>query len=102
MPDVTITLTDDEALVLFEFLARFTDSELLGTEDQAEQRALWNLHCLLERQIVASFAPNYRELLLASRNAIRDERGTNAQYEMSRGHLAFWLHPDDLAFIVDQ
>ncbi|TWU44725.1 hypothetical protein Poly51_59940 [Rubripirellula tenax] len=102
MPDVTITLTDDEALVLFEFLARFTDTDLLGTEDQAEQRALWNLHCLLERQIVASFAPNYRELLVAARDALRDDGGTDAQTESSRGRLAFWLDPADVAFIVDQ
>ena len=68
MPDVTITLTDDESLVLFEFLARFSDTDLLGTEDQAEQRAFWNLHCLLERQVVASFAPNYRDLLDTARD----------------------------------
>jgi hypothetical protein len=102
MPDVTITLTDDEALVLFDFLARFTDTDLLGTEDQAEQRAIWNLHCLIERQIVASFAPNYHELLVAARNRLRDDGGTDAQTESSLGRLAFWLAPKDIAFIVDQ
>jgi hypothetical protein len=102
MPDVTITLTEDEALVLFELLARFTDTNLLGMEDQAEQRALWNLHCLIERQIVASFAPNYRDLLLAARNRLRDDGGTDANTESSLGRLAFWLAPQDLAFIVDQ
>lgn len=102
MPDVTITLTDDEALVLFEFLARFSDTDLLGTEDQAEQRALWNLHCLLERKIVASSAPNYRELLASARDNLRDDEGTDARLETSRGRLAFWLDPTDVAFIVDQ
>ncbi len=102
MPDVTITLTDDEALVLFEFLARFSDTDLLGTKDQSEQRALWNLHCLLERQIVASFAPNYHELLMSARDRIRDDGGTDAQTESSRGRLAFWLAPTDIGFLVDQ
>ena len=102
MPEVNITLTDDEALVLFEFLARFSDTDLLGTEDQAEQRALWNLHCLLERQIVASFAQNYRELLASARDNLREDGGTDARLESSRGRLAFWLDPTDVAFIVDQ
>ena len=79
MPDVTITLTNDEALVLFEFLVRFKETNLLGTEDQAEQRALWNLHCLLEGEITAPFAPNYHELLVAARDALRDDGGTNCR-----------------------
>jgi hypothetical protein len=40
----------DEALVLFEFLSRFSDTDELRVEDQAEQRALSNLCCLLEKQ----------------------------------------------------
>ncbi|MGN6546924.1 MAG: hypothetical protein ACTHK7_17855 [Aureliella sp.] len=102
MADISITLTEDEAVVMFEFLARFTDTNLLGTEDQAEQRALWNFHGLLERKLTAPFAPNYQELLTAARDALRDNRGTNAQSESSRGRLAFWLDPDDVAFVVDQ
>ena len=33
--DVTITLTSDEAVVLFEFLRRFSDTDKLTIEDQA-------------------------------------------------------------------
>jgi len=35
-----------------ELLSRYSDSESLVIEDQAEQRALWNLLCVLERQLV--------------------------------------------------
>jgi hypothetical protein len=47
---VTIALTLAEAVVLDEFLRRYSDSDRLFIEDQAEQRALWNLACLLERE----------------------------------------------------
>ncbi|MCL1138993.1 hypothetical protein [Shewanella pneumatophori] len=42
---VELKLTEDEAWVLFEFVRRFSDSDKLDIEDQAEQRALWNLCC---------------------------------------------------------
>ena len=48
---VRLDLTSDEALVLFELLARFNDDEILSVKDQAEERALWNLHCLLQKQL---------------------------------------------------
>jgi hypothetical protein len=74
--EVVITLTRDEALVLFECLSR-TDSRTndLGdlAEDQAEQRALWNLTCLLERVLAEPLSPNYTELLGAARSRLRDE-----------------------------
>ena len=54
---VTLTLTHDEALVLHDLLQRFSASGGLTLEDQAEQRALWNLACLLERELVEPFSP---------------------------------------------
>ncbi|MEV8505063.1 hypothetical protein AB0368_09570 [Actinoplanes sp. NPDC051475] len=53
--EVILRLAGDEALVLFEWLYR-TDEETGGfgslVEDQSEQRALWNLICLLERELI--------------------------------------------------
>jgi len=74
--EVVIRLSQDEALVLFEWLYR-TD-ELTNdfgdlVEDQAEQRALWNLTCLLERVLVQPFQPEYRQLVEQARNRLRDE-----------------------------
>ena len=47
--EITIRLTFAEAVVLDEFLRRYSDTDVLAIEDQAEQTALWNLACLLER-----------------------------------------------------
>ena len=102
MPDVTITLAENEALVLFGFLARYSDIDVLGTEDQAEQQALWNLHCLLERHLVQIFDPNFRDLLITARNSLRSDGSTNAGLEQGAGRLAFWLHPDAITFIADE
>ena len=69
---VHLELTGDEALVLFEFLARFDDDDTLAIQDQAEERALWNLHCLLQKQLVEIFHPDYKALLAAARDRLRD------------------------------
>jgi hypothetical protein len=47
--EVEVRLTLDELVVLFHFLARYSETDQLTIEDQAEQRALWNLQCVLER-----------------------------------------------------
>lgn len=74
MPDVSteIELAEDEALVLFEWLSRFNKTGRAAFEDQAEQRALWNLEAALEKVLVAIFDPRYAELLAAARQRLRD------------------------------
>ena len=69
---IRLELTADEALVLFEFLSRYSESDSLSVVDQAEQRALWNLQCLFERQLVEPFRPDYAALLAAARDRLRD------------------------------
>jgi hypothetical protein len=49
---VAIHLTLAEAVVLNTLLFRYERHGRLSVEDQAEQQALWNLHCLLERVVV--------------------------------------------------
>jgi hypothetical protein len=71
--DVKITLTADEALVLFEFLQRFSNTDKLTIENQAEQRALWNLCCVFEKALVIPFFSSYSEALQAARDRLRDE-----------------------------
>ena len=46
---VAVQLTPDEALVLFEFLQRFSETDALSIQDQAEKRVLWNECCSLEK-----------------------------------------------------
>jgi hypothetical protein len=69
---VRLEVTSDEALVLFEFLSRYAESDQLSIEDQAEQRALRNLQCLFERQLVEALRPDYESLLAAARDGLRD------------------------------
>ncbi|MER7283174.1 hypothetical protein ABT369_52980 [Dactylosporangium sp. NPDC000244] len=74
--DVRISLTQDEALVLFEWLWRIDEqTDRFGdlVEDEAERRALWNLTCLLERELVQPFSANYAELVEQARSRLRDK-----------------------------
>ncbi len=74
MSKINISLTKDEALVLFEFLTRFSESDSeLTIEDQAEERVLWNLCCDLEKILVESFKESYGELLNQAREKVRDK-----------------------------
>lgn len=70
---VTIELTKDEALVLFDFLGRFNQNSNESVfEDQAEQKALWIIEGLLEKVLVEPFMPNYQDIIKQSRENIRD------------------------------
>jgi hypothetical protein len=73
MDEVNIKLTKDEALVLFEFLSRFSDEDSLTIEDQAEQRALWNLTCLFEKALSEPFSNGWAHIIQGARNRLRDE-----------------------------
>ena len=70
--EVVLQLTADEALVLFAFASRFSDMDRLEIVDQAEERALWNLCCYFERQLVQPFEGDYGEQLAAARDRLRD------------------------------
>jgi hypothetical protein len=72
-PEFHISLTADEALVLFEFLSRFEESNEMTIVDQAEERALANLLGPLQKQLVSPFRNDYVELLKQARNRLRDD-----------------------------
>jgi hypothetical protein len=69
---VSLSLSSDEALVLFELLSRYSESDRLEIIDQAEQRVLWDVCALLEKALVEPFRPDYEELLAAARARVRD------------------------------
>ena len=73
--NVDLSLTSGEALVLFEFLSRFGDKEQLAIEDEAERQVLWNLCCMLQRELVAPFDSNYDSLLEDARATLRPPPG---------------------------
>jgi hypothetical protein len=70
---VQLTLTNDEALVLFEWLTRTSDNDAPAPfVDRAEQRVLWDLLAMLERVLVGPLSPEYDKLLTAARAALHD------------------------------
>lgn len=68
---VSLELTADEALVLFEWLSRFNQNEDVVFEDAAEQRVLFDLESKLESSLLAPLEPNYNELLAQARSRVR-------------------------------
>ena len=76
MTEVAVTLTSDEALVLFELLHRWEDSGEIDTVLMpGEQTALWALSGRLESILVEPFEGNYRELVGYARQRLA-ERGS--------------------------
>lgn len=69
---VDLALSNDEALVFFEFLRRFLDTDRLIIEDQAEQQTLLRLQGMLESRLVEVLMPNYHELVQQARDRLRD------------------------------
>jgi hypothetical protein len=67
---VIMTLTQAEALVLFEWLHVNEGRHVLA--DQAEQRVLWGLEASLDKQLEALFAADYSGRLNAARARVRD------------------------------
>jgi hypothetical protein len=73
--EISIELSSDEALVLFDFLSRYSESNRLEVTDQAEQRVLWDVCALLERVLVEPFSDKYDDLLQGARGRVRDDEG---------------------------
>jgi len=71
--DLNIKLSKDEALILFDFLSRFSEKEIEGVfQDQSEQKVLWIIEGQLEKVLVEPFMPDYSEIILKARDKIRD------------------------------
>jgi len=71
---LVIELPKAQALVLFEFLSRFSNDNRLEIQDQAEERVLWDICCDLEKMLAEPFRPDYRDLLQKARDAVRDKK----------------------------
>ena len=70
--EVVFTLSKDEAIILFEFTSRFTDTDVLCIEDQTEQRVLWNICASLEKVLREPFDPMWKQILEQARDTVRD------------------------------
>jgi hypothetical protein len=75
--DVVIRLSHDEALVLFELLHHWESQQrVTQPEHHAGQVALWNLSCLLERELVEPLDPAYDRLITEARTRLAGEPGS--------------------------
>lgn len=69
---VSVRLPRNHALVLFDFLSRYSDTDRLEIVDQAEQRALWDLGADLETVLAEPLRDDYQRVLEEARLAVRD------------------------------
>lgn len=80
---IAIELSDEDALVLFDFLARHDEIDNnspsglteFQIEDPAERYTLWHLHQALEQILVTPFSADYRAEVDAARAAVRVQWG---------------------------
>jgi hypothetical protein len=81
---VTITLSRDEALVLFEFFARFDELHDFTLRDTAEYLAFSRISAQLDKSLVEPFKPDYEALLKMARDRLAegyDGRAPGVVYE---------------------
>lgn len=75
---ITITLSNSEALVLFDVLSRYGDGKIdysVTVIDAPERQALWNLCCLIEKELAEPFSEKYAELLASAKSNLNFEGG---------------------------
>lgn len=70
-----IELTDDYALVFFEWLARLDEQDAFPVEDPAEEKVLWHLHAQLEKMLPVQFTTDYHERVEQARQRVRASFG---------------------------
>ena len=69
---VAIHLSNEEALVLSDWLFFFNKNSLNTYEDQAEERIFWDMEAVLEKTLSESLASNYSQQLSRARQKVRD------------------------------
>jgi hypothetical protein len=71
---ICLNLSNDEALVLFEWLGRFNEKgyQHFSFQDQSEERVLFDLESILEKSLAEIFDENYKDKLSKARDNIRD------------------------------
>ena len=70
---VTIELTSEAALVLYDWLTCFNQQEETAFADQAEEHVLFDLEAMLEKVLVAPLQSDYAMLVAQARSHVRDE-----------------------------
>ena len=66
--DYILKLNGDEVLVFFEWLVKFVENNEII--DEAEQKILHDLDCLLESTLEEPFMENYKDLIHIAKKSI--------------------------------
>lgn len=69
-----LKLTKSESLVLYDFLSRLNNNpnqEIF--EDSAEEKILWDLECMFERELKSPFKRDYKERVKLARDKVRED-----------------------------
>lgn len=69
---IDVKLSKDEALILFEWLAHFDETETLPTRDESEQKVLWLLEGKLEKKLTEPLLPDYLDRVKEAKKRILD------------------------------
>ena len=72
MRKYTLQISEDEAIVLFEFFARFDDTDELVFKHPAEYLALMKLSGQIDKTTSAMLKPEYETLLKEAQDRIAD------------------------------
>ena len=70
MAEYSLTISEDEALVLGEYFNRFSDTDDMSFRHPAEYLALQKIAGQVDATTPAFFSENYHELLQAARNRL--------------------------------
>lgn len=75
--DVSVTLSSDEALVLYDLLQRWEDAGWYANADllPGERTALWAVFGRLESTLSEPFNDNYLDLVDQARDRLRERGG---------------------------
>ena len=66
--DYIINLNNYEVLVFFDWLVKFVENNEIN--DEAEQKILYDLECLLESTLEEPFMENYKNLIHIAKKSI--------------------------------
>ena len=73
MPNtVEVLLSQDQALVLFEFFSRFSETNQLRLKNNAEFVALSEIAAQIEQTLVQPLQPDYSDLLAGAQARLAD------------------------------
>lgn len=73
--NVCISLSEEEAIVFFDWLVRFNESDKNEFHHKSEEKVLWDLEAVLEKSNPIILVDDYKTKLLAAREKIKDLTG---------------------------